>query len=117
MDSSNPEPYGSYFASDTEYVLLMLTIFIFGTLLFAVIKAASHSLKRFRSYYEESEISESNSASLALKISDNYKVYSYAEHIASTIIYTFLAFLKYSITFNFNNSFSLFISLWFKRLS
>lgn len=93
MDSSNPEPYGSYFAADAEYVLLMLTIFIFGTLLFAVIKAAGHSLKRFRSYYEESEIGESNSASLALKISDNYKVYSYAEHIASTIIYTFLVFL------------------------
>ncbi len=116
MDNPNPEPYESYSTTDVEYVLLVLTTFIFGTLLFAVLKAAGHSLKRFRSYYEESEISESRTTSLALRISNNYKVYSYAEHIASTVIYTFLVFLFTLLLNHFrllsNGSFAIIVVLF-----
>lgn len=101
MDNSSGEPYSGYgiFFGNAD-LLTLLAFLILSLVLFAAIKAGGHALKRFRSYFDESELgTDSYLTRLALKISDNYKLYSYSEHTASTIIFSTSAILFFLIVF------------------
>ncbi|PKL86229.1 MAG: hemolysin [Ignavibacteriae bacterium HGW-Ignavibacteriae-1] len=103
MDNAGGDPYTgyeNYFNSENWLILLILLIL--SLVIFASIKAGGHALKRFRSYFDESELGNNSALTrMALNISDNFKTYSYAEHVASTVIFAVSAVVFYEFVFHF----------------
>lgn len=103
MDNAGGDPYTGYENYfNSENWLILLLVLILSLVIFASIKAGGHALKRFRSYYDESELGNNSALTrMALNISDNFKTYSYAEHVASTVIFAVSAVVFYEFVSHF----------------
>jgi CBS domain containing-hemolysin-like protein len=103
MDNAGGDPYTGYENYfNSENWLILLLVLILSLVIFASIKAGGHALKRFRSYFDESELGTNSALTrIALNISDNFKTYSYAEHTASTVIFAVSAIVFYEFVSHF----------------